>query len=164
MLVVCKQSQGVLWGGGTMRKSTIVAVAIVYIASIVIISLFGMKSVVYNEVIPVSAIECLNKTEGKTQVKLDGDTKVISIKFDKPGNAETLTGTMVQLNWRVLPDNASNKKVKFILSQSSRAQMIKDESGNDLGLIIFTGKVVLNVRIMSTDGTRIYEDLIVWAY
>ena len=114
--------------------------------------------------IPVTAIECLNKTEGKTQVKMDGDTKVISIKYDKPGNAETLTRTMVQLNWRVLPDNASNKKVKFVLSQSSRAQMIKDELGNDLGLIIFTGKVVLNVRIMSTDGTRIFEDLIVWAY
>ena len=51
-----------------MKKSTLIMIAIVYIASIVLISLFGMKSVVYNEVIPVTKIECLNETDSKTEV------------------------------------------------------------------------------------------------
>lgn len=147
-----------------MKKSTLIMIAIVYIASIVIISIFGMKSVVYNEVIPVTKIECLNVTDDKTEVEYDGDTKVISVQYKKPGNAENLTGTMVQLSWRVLPDNASNKKVKFVYNQTTRAEFVKDEAGNEVGLILFTGKVVLNIKIMSTDGTQVFEEIVVWAY
>ena len=147
-----------------MKKSTLIMIAIVYIASIVIISIFGMKSVVYNEVIPVTKIECLNVTDDKTEVEYDGDTKVISVQYKKPGNAENLTGTMVQLSWRVLPDNASNKKVKFVYNQTTRADFVKDEAGNEVGLILFTGKVVLNIKIMSTDGTQVFEEIVVWAY
>ena len=147
-----------------MKKSTLIMIAIVYIASIVVISIFGMKSVVYNEVIPVTKIECLNVTDDKTEVEYDGDTKVISVQYKKPGNAENLTGTMVQLSWRVLPDNASNKKVKFVYNQTTRAEFVKDEAGNEVGLILFTGKVVLNIKIMSTDGTQVFEEIVVWAY
>ena len=147
-----------------MKKSTLIMIAIVYIASIVVISIFGMKSVVYNEVIPVTKIECLNQSDDKTQVEYDGDIKVISVEYKKPGNAENLTGTMVQLSWRVLPDNASNKKVKFVRNQNSRAEFVKDEAGNEVGLILFTGKVVLNIKIMSTDGTQIFDEIVVWAY
>ena len=147
-----------------MKKSTLIMIAIVYIASIVVISIFGMKSVVYNEVIPVTKIECLNVTDDKTEVEYDGDTKVISVQYKKPGNAENLTGTMVQLSWRVLPDNASNKKVKFVYNQTTRAEFVKDEAGNEVGLILFTGKVVLNIKIISTDGTQVFEEIVVWAY
>ena len=147
-----------------MKKSTLIMIAIVYIASIVIISIFGMKSVVYNEVIPVTKIECLNVTDDKTEVEYDGDTNVISVQYKRPGNAEILSGTMVQLSWRVLPDNASNKKVKFVHNQTTRAEFVKDEAGNEVGLILFTGKVVLNIKIMSTDGTQVFEEIVVWAY
>ena len=51
-----------------MKKSTLVVIAIIYVASIVIISLFGMKAVVYNEVIPVTQIECLNQTDSNSEV------------------------------------------------------------------------------------------------
>lgn len=148
-----------------MNKSTVLIIAVIYFASIVFISIFGMTSVVYNTVIPVTEISCLNESDKNTEVEYSGDKKLIKIKFESVGNVENLTGTMVQLNWRVLPDNASNKNVKFIYDQNTtRAEFIKDEGGNELGLILFLGKAVLNVRIMSTDGSRVYEDVVVWAY
>lgn len=148
-----------------MKKATMILIGIVYLASIVIISIFGMKSVVYNEIIPVSKIECLNETDSKSEVTDSGNKKIIKVKYTTPGNAETLTGTMVQLSWRVLPDNATTKNVKFIYDETlTRVKFIKDEKGNELGLILFTGKSMFDVRIMSTDGTRIYQDVTIWAY
>ena len=55
-----------------MRKSTIIFIAVIYIASIAVISLFGMKMSVYNEIIPVTSILCLNETDDNVEV----------IKFD----------------------------------------------------------------------------------
>ena len=43
-----------------MKKSTLIVIAIIYIASIVVISVFGLKMVIWDVVIPVKSIECLN--------------------------------------------------------------------------------------------------------
>ncbi len=149
-----------------MKKTTMIMIGIIYVASIVIISIFGLKSVVYNEVIPVTQIMCLNETDEKTSVTTDFEgKKIIKIKYTEPGNEESLTGTMVQLSWRTLPDDASNKDVKFVYNTTlTNAKFIKDEKGKELGLILFTGKVMLNIRIMATDGSKVYTDVIVWAY
>lgn len=148
-----------------MKKITMILIGIIYIASIVIISIFGMKSVVYEELIPVSEIQCLNKSDDKTEVVESNNKKLIKVKYTTPGDAETLTGTMVQIVWRALPDNASNKNVKFVYNENlTRVNFIENERGEKLGLVLFTGKVVLDVRIMSTDGTRVYEEITIWAY
>lgn len=147
-----------------MKRSTFVIIAIVYVASIVLISLFGMKAVVYNEVIPVTAIECLNKTDSKSEVYYSGDTKVIKVPFTQAGNAETLTGTMVQLVQRVLPDNASNKSVKYSCADNENVEFAKGEDGRDLGLVLIKGRVVLKVKILATDGSKVYTEVIIWAY
>ena len=149
-----------------MKKATVILIGIIYLASIVIISIFGLKAVIYDEVIPVTSIECLNETDEKTEVKLDVDgNKIIKIKYEEPGDPETLTGTMVQLSWRVLPDNATNKEVRFVYNTNlTRVNFVKDENGRELGLILFTGKVVLDVSIVSTDGTKVIEKVTIWAY
>ncbi len=148
-----------------MKKSTLILIAIVYVASVVVISVFGMKSVVYNEIIPVNKIICLNETDSKTEVTQDNGMKLIKLKFTTPGDAENLTGTMLQLSWRVLPDNATSKTVKFIYNESlTRVNFVKDENDNELGLILFSGKVVFNLKIMSTDGTRVFDEVKIWVY
>ena len=147
-----------------MNKATMIIIAIIYLASIVFISVFGMKFVIFNSIIPVTRIECVNTSDDLVEVS-GAEKKLLKVKFDKPGNAETLTGTMVQVEWRVLPDNASNKDVKFVYNESlTRVNFVKDESGKELGLILFSGVVVLDLRIMSTDGSRIYTDLTIWVY
>ncbi len=147
-----------------MKKAVMIIIGIVYLASIVIISIFGMRSVVFNEIIPVSKIECINVTDDKINVSEENNVKIIKIKYDKPANTETNEGTMVQLEWRVLPDNATTKDVKFVYDPSPRVTFATDEAGREVGLILFSGKVVLPVKIMSTDGSRVYAELTIWAY
>lgn len=147
-----------------MKKSTLIMIALIYVASIVIISVFGLKAVVYDEVIPVTKIECLNETDEKTTVKVDSKgKKLITIDYTEPGDEVTLTGTMVQLFWRVLPDNATTKDVRFVYNtELARVKFVKNNEGKELGLILFTGKVKLDVQIVSTDGTRVYQDVTIW--
>lgn len=147
-----------------MKKWTLVVIAVVYIASIVFISLFGLKAVVYNEVIPVTAIECLNESDDKTEVYFSSDIKVIKVPFLKPGNIENLSGTMVQLTQRVLPDNASNKGVKYVYNDNENVEFVQGEDGRALGLVIIKGRVVLKVKIMAVDGSKVFTEVVIWAY
>ncbi len=147
-----------------MKKWTLVVIAVVYIASIVFISLFGLKAVVYNEVIPVTAIECLNESDDKTEVYFSSDIKVIKVPFLKAGNIENLSGTMVQLTQRVLPDNASNKGVKYVYNDNENVEFVQGEDGRALGLVIIKGRVVLKVKIMAVDGSKVFTEVVIWAY
>ena len=150
-----------------MKKSTGIVIGIIYIASIVIISVFGLKAVVWDVVTPVTAIECLNESDDKSTVTEEDGKKFIKIKFQEEGKLENgvPTGTMLQLYWRVLPDNATNKEVRFVYNtELTRANFIKNNDGTELGLILFSGKVKLDLSIVSTDGTRIAEDIIIWVY
>lgn len=147
-----------------MKKSVFAIIAVVYVASIVLISLFGMKAVVYNEVIPVTAIECLNETDGKSEVYYSGDIKVIKVPFVGVGDAENLSGTMAQIVQRVYPDNASNKIVKYSYGENDYVEFLKDDNGRDLGLVLIKDRVVLKVKIMATDGSKVYSEIIIWAY
>ena len=151
-----------------MKKSTLIVIAIIYIASIVVISVFGLKMVIWDVVIPVKSIECLNETDDvSTVTTTDDGKKFIKIKYGEPGTLVNGVpqGTMLQLEWRVLPDNATNKKIRFVYNNElTRVNFLKNDAGEELGLILFTGKVKLDLSIVSTDGTRVTEDVVVWVY
>lgn len=148
-----------------MKKSTIILIAIVYVASIVVISVLGLKAKIYNENFPVTSIECLNESDDKTIVEDYNGKKLIRVQYIGEGNMETLEGTMLQLIYRVLPDNATTKKVKFVYNETlTRIHFVKDEKGNDLGLVLFTGTGIFNVRIMATDGSQVYTDIVIDVY
>ena len=149
-----------------MRKSTIIFIVVIYIASIAAISLFGMKMSVYNEFIPVTSILCLNETENGVEVINGEDNNtILKTKFTEPYDKNTQTGTMIQLYWRVEPDNASVKNVKFVYDENnSRVEFYKTEDGEYTGLVLFYKKSMIDVTIMSTDGRRIYKEVSLWAY
>lgn len=148
-----------------MRKSTIIFIVVIYIASITVISLFGMKMSVYNEFIPVSSILCLNETEDGVEVLYNNNNTVLKTKFEQPYDKATQTGTMIQLYWRVEPDNATIKDVKFIYDKNnSRVEFYKTEEGEYTGLVLFYKKTMIDVKIMSTDGRRVYKEVTLWAY
>lgn len=148
-----------------MKKSTLIIILIIYVASIAIINFFGMSVKLYDEVINVTAVECINKTDKNTEVIESADKKILKVKFTEPANATDLTGTMLQLQWRVLPDNATVKDVQFVYNtQNTRVEFYEDEKGRKTGLMLFSGPTMLDVRIMSTDGLRKYADVLVWVY
>lgn len=148
-----------------MKKSTLIIILIIYVASIAIINFFGMSVKLYDEIINVTAVECINKTDKNTEVIESTDKKILKVKFTEPANATDLTGTMLQLQWRVLPDNATVKDVQFVYNtQNTRVEFYEDEKGRKTGLMLFSGPTMLDVRIMSTDGLRKYADVLVWVY
>ena len=148
-----------------MKKATLLIIFVIYLGSIALISFFVLNAKVYEEVVPVTQIECLNTSDDKTTVTENDDVKLIKIKFDEPGNVDTLTGTMVQLLWKVSPDNATNKNVQFIYNEElENVTFVKDGDGNDLGLLVFSGKCYLDIQIMAVDGSRVKTNIVVWAY
>lgn len=146
-----------------MKKINLIIIGIVFVASVVFISVFGMKIMIYNGIVPVTKVECLNQSDGKSIVSEDEYGKLIEVEFTTPGNAETQTGTMLQLTYRVYPDNATKKKVKYVYNRElTRVKMVTDESGNELGLFLFSGKCYFKVQIMATDGSGICDTVTIW--
>lgn len=140
-----------------MKKATLMLIAVVYVASIVVISVLGLKSVVYNRVVPVQKIECINEPDENVDVAYQDGKKLIKVKYID-------TNTMIQLYWRVLPDDATNNEVRFVYDRNSSRVHFEKINGKENGLVFFSGKVVLNVRIMAADGSRVYTEVVLWAY
>ena len=153
-----------------MKKSVVIIIAIIYIASIVSINFFGMKMSVYNEKIPVIRVECTNVSEPEKGIEVleyEGK-KLISIEFSKPANPSAATeeerGTMLQLFVRVYPDNAESTRVRYQPKLfTNNAEFYKGPNGEDTGLILFYGKAYFEVDLFSTDGRNISTTIIIWA-
>lgn len=156
-----------------MKKSVLIIIGIIYIASIVAINFFGMRVSVYNQTIDVNQIVCLNKTDDEKEIvvstftSLDGTIgTAITLPFDKPANKNLLTGTMLQLDIRVYPDNASNKKLSYSASGNENIEFDTDkDTGFQTGLILFYDSTsVFDVIIRSTDNTNVSLRIKVKAY
>ena len=119
-----------------MKKSVLIVIGLVYIASILIIGFFGMRQVVYSNIIYVREIECINE-----EARDMGDYKMIIVDYIE-GN------TGVQLSYRVTPDDAKNKEVRFIYDENQTVATV-----TDLGTVVFNSPGLIVVRIASTDGT-----------
>ena len=147
-----------------MKKSVIIIIGIIYIASIVAINFFGMKISVYNQKVNVQEIVCLNETNlekginVKDYTDMEGNVlgKSIIIDYVKPANKNTLQGTILQLEVRVFPDNATNKKLIYTSSDNENIEFYTDESGNQTGMILFYGPTrFFYVTIRSTDYSNV---------
>ena len=155
-----------------MKKSVMIIIGIIYVASIVVINFFGMKVFVYNKTIDVEQIVCLNKTDEEKGIVVstfesyNGETgTAITIKFDKPANKNLMTGTMLQLDLRVLPDNATKKELSFTSTASDEeVEFFTDESGKQTGLILFYAPTsIFEVLVKSTDNSSVTLRLKIWA-
>ena len=120
-----------------MKKSVIIAIFAIFLASIIAVGFFGMQQVVYNEIVYVNSITCINE-----EARDIGDYKIIQIQY-KDGQVNG-----VQLNYKVEPSNATNSKVKFVYDST---QTVADIT--DLGAVIFKRPGVVTIEIKSTDGS-----------
>ncbi len=138
-----------------MKKATIIIIVVIYIASIGLISFLGMEVSVLDPVIPVTEVQCINQEDNHTIIGELRGNMLIKLTFTTPGNATNLTGTILQLYWRVLPDNATNKNIKFVYDTTNpNVYFVTDGDGRQTGTILFYAKTVIDVQIISTDGTR----------
>ncbi len=147
-----------------MKKTTVIIVAICYLSAVALISFFGINTNVLDANIPVTQVLCINESDNSSIVEDMGDYTRIKVKFTTPGDMATATGTMVQLEWRVLPDDASNKDIIFVYSDNDNVHFVTDGDGDELGLVLFYGTEVLDVKIQATDGTKIYANVRIIVY
>ena len=150
-----------------MKKATLIIIGVIYIASIVLISVFGLKSVIYEEKIPVTHIECINETDEYSTVKIVNNKKEIWLNYGEPGSIDgdgRPTGTVLQLFFHVLPDNATNKEVRFEYNTKlQNVHFVRNEkTGKETGLILFTGKCLLDLTIMAADGSKTEQHITIW--
>jgi hypothetical protein len=124
-----------------MKKSVIVLIGVIYILAVAIVSFFGLQIETFNETIYVNNIECTNEVS-ETHI-IDGVKYIIVDYVDDADNP-----TAVQLEWRVYPDNASRKIVKFAYDETSDVAEV-----NAMGTVIFHKKGAITVYIMATDGS-----------
>jgi len=132
-----------------MKKSVVILIAIIYIASIALVSFFGLQFKVFDEVVYTNKIELLNE----------------DIKINKNGEPYALAEKgedgvwRYQLKYRVYPDNATNSAVIYSYDNLNNTVSV-DENG----VITFTKKGVVTIEILPKDGSpEVSAKLTVWA-
>lgn len=131
-----------------MKKSVVILIAIIYVASIALVSFFGLKFKVFEEIVYVETVELLNTDIKPAPSSYDCDYYV-TVQANSSGERR------YQVLHRVHPDNATDQRVDFVLNPvqtgSSEVQATIDENG----LVIFsgTGRAAVIVTVVAKNGT-----------
>ena len=92
-----------------MKKSVIIVIALIYVAAIALVSFIGLNPKIYNQNVYVEGITI---SSDRIIEKYQGED---SIYFINEFNAD---GTRtVKLDCEVTPDNATNKKINYVLEK-----------------------------------------------
>jgi len=124
-----------------MKKSVIVLIFIIYIASIVFINFFGMKIMSYETNIYAERIECINSD---MTLSKDGSYKYIILNY-----ASNPTYT---IQHKIYPENVTINKVEYVYDQDNNFASI-DSNGN-ITFSNITEPTMLSVIIKTTDNTN----------
>ncbi len=131
-----------------MKKSVVIIIALIYIASVALVSFFGLQFKVFDEVIPVETIEITN--EGQKSSEQFGNYLVIY-----PNEKGELR---VKIDYHVYPENASNTTVDFAYEQ------IEGITVDEYGVVTFpSAGGSLKVRVIATDGSNVEDTILIIA-
>ncbi len=122
-----------------MKKSVIILIALIYIASVALVSFFGLQFKVFEEIIPVERVEITNEVDDHNDTW--GDYVVIT-QPDENGEVR------FQINYHVYPENATNTTVKFSYQASPEGCATIDE----FGVVSFSSVGMIKVFAITTDG------------
>ena len=121
-----------------MKKSVIILIALIYIASVALVSFFGLQFKVFEEIIPVERVEITNQVDDYNPTW--GNYVVIT-----PNEKGELR---YQINYRVYPENATNTKVNFSYQAMPEGCATIDE----FGVVNFSSAGMIKVFVITTDG------------
>ena len=117
-----------------MKKSVVILIALIYVASIALVGYLGLKAKTYNDVIYVETLEILH--EYKTDSS--GAKHIVFQPVDEDDKS-------FQVECRVLPDEASDQKILYTLEKDCTEAVIGEN-----GLLTFTvdgSKAVYSVTV-----------------
>ena len=127
-----------------MKKSVIILIAIIYVASIALVSFFGLKFKVFEEVVPVESVKILDENLKPGNENFDYYT-VIELDADGKGR--------YQIQYRVYPDNATNQEVDFILTPMNSGDSSVPATIDENGVVQFDRQGAVIVSVIARDAT-----------
>ena len=134
-----------------MKKSVVILIALIYVASIALVGFLGLKAKTYNDIFYVESIEILN------DYSVDRQTGNKYMSF----NPKSDTDRSIKIDCRVLPDNSSDKKIIYALANDCTTATI-DENG----ILTFNeniSKVIsVTVYLYSNQNTTISDKIVVY--
>ena len=135
-----------------MKKSVVILISLIYVASIVLVGYLGLKAKTYNDVFPVEQIEILTEY---SEVLESGEKYIVF----NPKDGEDPT---IQFECRALPDNATDKKIIYKLASDCTIATISED-----GLLTFlTDKIhsvsSVSVYIYANQNPALQEEIVVY--
>ena len=127
-----------------MKKSVIILIAIIYVASIALVSFFGLKFKVFEEVVPVESVKILDENLKPGNENFDYYTV---IELDENGKGR------YQIRYRVYPDNATNQEVDFILTPMNSGDSSVPATIDENGVVQFDRQGAVIVSVIARDAT-----------
>ena len=125
-----------------MKKSVIILIAIIYVASIVVVSFYGMAFEIFDPVVYVEKVE------------LEGDNLQSGEYLDPPTNHFLVLYPdsdgiyRYQIKAKVTPSDATNKKLNYVFDENDAVTI------DSTGLVTITEPTAVTIHIISTDGTN----------
>lgn len=131
-----------------MKKSVVILIAIIYVASVALVNFFGLKDKQY-------AIE----VDAQELVLLNTDTKVNSqgMKWAEAKDEDGDGDWEYQLQWQVLPENATDKTVTITNTSAKKDVEIDEETG----LITFKSRGVATFKIEAVGSSGLSLELMI---
>ena len=121
-----------------MKKSVVILIALIFIASVVSVSFFGLQFKTFDEVVYVESIEIFDEN---MKISDTGEQYVV-IRPDANGVRQ------YQINYRVYPDNATDSSVTYAYDTQNTNVSI-DENG----VVTFKKSGVVTVQVIANDGS-----------
>ena len=145
-----------------MKKSSIIAVGIIYLVSIIIVGFLGVRLKVYDPTIYVEKIvwdysEFENNNNYKIEIpteeeKRQGVDYDAKLRYSQFGKIQNL---VINIKCHVEPLNATTPKLEYYLNTNDNSKVKLEELEDNTANIIFNGKTSVYLNIKSTDGKDI---------
>ena len=122
-----------------MKKSVVILIALIFIASVVLVSFFGLQFKTFDEIVYVESIEIL---EDNLKTNPEGQ-KYVVILPDENGVRQ------YQIKYRVHPDNATDDSVTFVYDKQNT-----NVSVDENGVVTFAKeRTSVTVQVKANDGS-----------
>ncbi len=143
-----------------LKKSVVLLVGLVYIISVVIVGVMGIKMRIFDEVKYVEDIVC-TITSIKDAVFETEDIGNYDYFYYLPYSEEIKIGIQSQ----VMPVDATNTRVRYYVAEDTPETISLTTSNDDNSLIVqFNEKYSLDIYVQSTDGKNLEKKINLLCY
>lgn len=133
-----------------MKKSVFLIIMAIFVASVVLVGYYGVKSNFYKATIYVEKIECINEEVVKSK---NTGANYIRINNFKPENP-----VVVQLRCKVYPEDANKIKLSYNIITNDESDL-EFFTVTEYGLVTIKKTGSFTVYINSTDGSNKREEV-----